>query len=114
MKKLLLALALLCGCQTDATQLNDDDRRFAALYADILLLHADYARLSNNGIAFSKADSLNKIFSIHRISSEQFNLQLSRYKDDPARWLKVQDYTLSLLQKWRERNPFSSQHGKTN
>lgn len=102
MKKLLLLFALFCGCRNDALQLNEDDERFAALYADILLVHADYERVIGIGGAFSKPDSLKKIFSFHHFSSEQFSVQFSRYKADPALWLKVQERALSILGKRRE------------
>ncbi|MFQ3608707.1 MAG: hypothetical protein SNJ55_08770 [Chloroherpetonaceae bacterium] len=102
MRTISLLLVLLWGCQSDEIRLNEDDERFAALYADILLVHADYERVGGNGGAFSKSDSLQKIFSFHRVSSEQFTAQFARYKDDPALWLKVQDRALSLLGKHRE------------
>ena len=102
MKKLLLLFVLFCGCRNDALQLNEDDVRFAALYADILLVHADYERVIGSDGTFSKSDSLQKIFSSHHFSSEQFNVQFSRYKADPALWLKVQERTLSILGKQRE------------
>lgn len=102
MKKLLLLFVLFCGCHSDEVRLSEDDGRFAALYADILLVHADYERVGGSGGAFSKSDSLQKIFSIHHITAEQFSRHLGRYKSNPALWLKVQDRALSLLGKHRE------------
>ncbi len=102
MKKVLLLFALLWGCQHGEVRLDDDDERFAALYADLLLLHADYERVIGSGGTFSKLDSLQHIFSFHRVSSEQFNTQLIRYKEEPDRWLKVQDRALSMLNQRRE------------
>ncbi len=102
MRTLSLLLVLIWGCQSDEIRLTEDDERFAALYADLLLVHADYERVTASGGTFSKHDSLQHIFSVHRISSEQFNTLLSRYKDEPARWLKVQDRALSMLNQRRE------------
>ena len=108
MKKLLLLFVLLCGCQGSDIALSDDDERFAALYADLLLLQVDYERITGKGDTYAKADSLQKIFSLHRLSFEQFNTLFSRYKDDPARWLKVQDRALSMLSKRREQSVSNS------
>lgn len=102
MKKLLLLFLLFCGCQSKEVRLNEDDERFAALYADVLLVHADYERVIGTGGTFSKSDSLQRIFSFHRISPEQFNTQLSRYKDEPSLWLRVQDRAISMLTQRRE------------
>ncbi|MFN3345895.1 MAG: hypothetical protein ACK412_09635 [Chloroherpetonaceae bacterium] len=102
MKKLLLLFVLIYGCQGGEITLNEDDERFAALYADLLLLQADYERVIESNRTYAKYDSLQKFFSLHRISSEQFNTQLSRYQTDPARWLKVQERTLALLMNRRE------------
>jgi hypothetical protein len=102
MKKNLLLFILFCGCQGGEIRLSEHDERFAALYADILLVHVDYERVSERGETFAKIDSLQKIFSLHHISSEQFNAQFTRYQNDPARWLKVQDRALSMLDKRRE------------
>ncbi len=104
MKKILLLLILLCACQSGEVRLNEEDERFAALYADLLLVHADYERVTGSGGTFSKLDSLQHLFSVHCLSSAQFNTLLSRYKDDPARWLKVQDRALSMLNQRREPN----------
>jgi hypothetical protein len=102
MKKILLLFVLLCGCQNSERRLSEEDERFATLYADILLVHADYERVDRSGGAFSKLDSLKKNFSFHHFSSEQFSVQFARYKADPALWLKVQERTLSILGKRRE------------
>ncbi len=102
---------MLCSCQNDEVRLSDDDERFAALYADLLLLQVDYERITGNGGTYAKTDSLQKIFSLHCLSFEKFNALFSRYKDNPARWLKVQDRALSMLSKRREQrasNPSSN------
>ncbi len=104
MKKLLLLFVLLCGCQSSESRLSEDDERFAALYADLLLLQVDYERITGNGGTYTKPDSLQKIFSLHHLSSEQFNALFSRYKNDPAQWLKVQDRALAMLSKRREQS----------
>lgn len=112
MKNLLLLFVLLLGCHDSEITLNEDDKRFAALYADLLLLQVDYERISANSGTFSKLDSLQKLFSLHHLSPAQFNAQFSRYKEAPARWLKVQDLALSLLNKRREQsvaNPSNNQ-----
>ncbi|MGQ9805810.1 MAG: hypothetical protein ACUVRP_07010 [Chlorobiales bacterium] len=102
MKKILLLFLLFFGCQSNEVRLNEDDERFAALYADILLVHADYERVIGNGGTFSKSDSLQMIFSLHRISPEQFNMHLNRYKGEPSLWLRVQDRAISMLTQRRE------------
>jgi len=112
MKNLLLLFVLLLGCHDSEITLNEDDERFAALYADLLLLQVDYEHITGKGGTYAKTDSLQKIFSLHRLSSEQFNARFSRYKNDPAHWLKVQDHALSLLSKRREQlasNPSNHQ-----
>jgi hypothetical protein len=110
MKNFLMCSALailLLGCQDDSITLSEDDERFAALYADLLLLQVDYERISANGGTFSKLDSLQKLFSLHHLSPAQFNVLFSRYKDDPERWLKVQDRALAMLSKYREQSAFN-------
>lgn len=99
----LLALAFLfLGCQQKEIQLNEIDRRFAALYADLLLLQADYERISGHGGVYSKMDSLQKLFALHGFSSAQFHALFDRYKHDPERWLAVQSHALDLLSMRRE------------
>lgn len=102
MKKLLLVFVMLLGCQRGDVALSDDDERFAALYADFLLVQADYERVIESGGSYVKLDSLQKMFSLHRISSERFNALQTLYKSDPARWLKVQERALAMLNKRRE------------
>jgi len=94
MKNLLLLFVLLLGCHDSEITLNEDDERFAALYADLLLLQVDYEHITGKGGTYAKTDSLQKIFSLHRLSSE------------------VQDHALSLLSKRREQlasNPSNHQ-----
>lgn len=92
----------LSSCQNEIA-LDENDERFAALYAETLLIQIDYERLSQKGIAYSKLDTLKKIFALRNAAPARFRADFQRYMNEPERWLKVQDRAIALLNKWRER-----------
>ncbi|MCS6989462.1 MAG: hypothetical protein NZM06_08090 [Chloroherpetonaceae bacterium] len=95
---LLVALAA-CGKEVE---LDKDDERFAALYAETLLVQIDSDRLAAKGVAYSKLDTLKKLFALRQTTAERFRAALDRYASEPERWLKVQERALALLSKWRD------------
>jgi hypothetical protein len=114
-KNCFTGLLLLCGimlafsCGTGEAKIGERDKRFAALYADLLLIQADADRHTDSlaqkqlWMKFSKTDSLRRIFSQHQIAPKEFEETLNGYLSNPAQWQKVQEYTISLLEAQRQR-----------
>jgi competence transcription factor ComK len=90
------------GCESNALSLSKQDEQFALVYAEMLLVHSDYERVNGGGVAFSKLDTLQLIFSSHGFSAQLFQEQYARYMNDAERWNKVQERAISILNKLRE------------
>jgi hypothetical protein len=103
------SVMLAFSCGTGEPKIGESDKRFAALYADLLLVQADADRHKDSlaqkqlWMKFSKTDSLQKIFAQHHTAPKEFEEMLNGYLSNPAQWQKVQEYTISLLEAQRQR-----------
>lgn len=77
------------GCaESDLPALNSTDKRFAAFYADYLML---------SGVAVDEADSvavmgvkeLDSLFAVHALTRQAFNERAGRYRREPRLWKAV-------------------------
>ena len=94
----MLALFLAQGCsQEDQLVLHEDDKKFAAFYADYLVLSgiADDESESDSLIGGRYLDSL---FDVHALSLERFNERADIYKEDPKLWRAVLQEVKGKLQ----------------
>lgn len=95
----VLFMFLAQGCtKDDQPLLQDADKRFAAFYADYLLL---------SGIASSEPDNvslvdgkyIDSLLVVHALTIEDFNKLVDTYKDDPRLWRAVLREVKNKLQK---------------
>ncbi len=76
-----------CG-ENDLPALNNTDKRFAAFYADYLML---------SGVAVDEVDSvavmgvreLDSLFAVHALTRKAFNERADRYRREPKLWKAV-------------------------
>jgi hypothetical protein len=105
--KPLMALSLTVGMLwglgcAQKVKLDARDRKFIAVYADVLVLQGSYATASDSlKEHFNKSDSLSALFAAHAYSPQEFSEQFERYRTDPKRWQEVQMQTLQLLEERR-------------
>lgn len=93
----LIFFSLGCARQ-DQPVLHEKDRKFAAFYADYLVL---------SGIAGDTEDSdsliggknLDSLFEVHALSLESFNERTDVYKENPKLWRAVLQEVKDKLQK---------------
>lgn len=86
---MVIAMFFLQGCtKSDPPALNEADKRFAAFYADYMLL---------SGVAVSEADSvalagiqeIDSLLDTHALTIQVFNERADAYRQEPKLWRAV-------------------------
>lgn len=99
---ILVILVAPTGCNSNKVKLTDEDEKFARLYADVLLVQANYDLAdAQQKASFVKLDSLKAVFAIHKYSAEEFNQSLEKYKQDPVLWKEVVTKSMERLESRR-------------
>lgn len=99
---ILLILIAPVRCKSNKVQLSDEDKKFVRLYADVLLVQANYELAdSQQKVSFKKMDSLKTVFAIHKYSPEAFNQSLEKYKQEPLLWKEILTMTMEKLESRR-------------
>lgn len=101
------------GCNPEKIHLSSEDEKFVRLYADLMLVQANYESLPDSGMRafFNKEDSLKTVFAIHDMKPEEYNHQLEKYKHDPFLWKEILQKTMSQLEsrrRWLSEQPENS------
>lgn len=86
---MVITMFFLQGCaKSDPSALNEADKRFAAFYADYMLL---------SGVAVSEADSvalagiqeIDSLLDAHALTIQVFNERADAYRQEPKLWRAV-------------------------
>jgi hypothetical protein len=100
----LLMVMFQAGCSPNKVRLSSEDEKFVRLYADVLLVQANYESLTDSRMRdfFKKEDSLKAVFAIHGVAPKEYNSLLEKYKQDPLLWKEVLSKTMQQLESRRQ------------
>lgn len=77
------------GCsQNDPSELTETDKRFAAFYADYLVLSGVAANEADS-VALMGAQDIDSLLEVHALSWQAFNERVDTYRQEPKLWKAV-------------------------
>lgn len=82
-------LAFAQGCaRKDSPVLQEGDKRFAAFYADYLVL-SGISSTGTERFFWPGGDLIDSLFDVHGLTLESFNELSDTYRENPKRWRAV-------------------------
>ena len=85
----MLSMLFMEGCtQQVQPKLGSDDKKFAAFYADYLIL-SGVASDESETVSLVGGRDIDSLFEVHALTLERFNELADAYKEEPRLWRAV-------------------------